>query len=269
MKDWDTFINRRRGTDYNQDAADDDPPPPYEALPQSEVSISNASPSGSTRRITFSATNQRTSYRRPERALQYYTPHPNHVKCRCGQYNDTTQQSWQLPPGKVRCYCGYIVMASGYSCHPSQDNETCRVQCSCGSLVLNQHHEHQFSCSCGAEFRSDGSVRRLCVYHGTYANDACNVRCTCGKYVDTTAEWTIKHGRSNTGKDRVREHPFAGYSKYEYNLPRDSGRCSCGRTISRDGTCMFKHNSVCCRVGSVSKREVVAGSVESCTCAYL
>jgi hypothetical protein len=202
--------------------------------------------------------------------LQYFLPDPKHVKCRCGAYVDTTKRSPHFPAERVRCMCGYIVSSNGYACHPShcKDLPPDDPKCGCGELLPDTgRHQATITCKCGAEFGSDGSVKRFCPYHRITANDARNVQCQCGRYVDTTAIWRILHGTKSLTIGELNSHPRAGYSHYDYTLPERQGRCFCGLTVMRDGTCSVGEHWQCCTVLSCKPREDKAGSEQSCKCA--
>ena len=269
MEKWEDSKDWKCSVEDSKDEEPQDPPPPYEEQLPTEPGPSKATSSWSTsKRVAF----QIPTFSRPEERVRFYTPHPERVMCACGKHNDTTQRSWLLPSGKVYCACGYIVTSFGYSYYPPNPKdvpEPSPPKCSCGTQLPKQlRGDRFFLCPCGAQFRPDGSVQRFCEYHQLYASDAQNVRCDCGRFVNTTAEWTIRHGHG-TRFDGDKRIQGAGYTMFEYILPKDSGKCSCGRTIRRDGTSSMKHNNYCCKVWEVSEKDAVAGSEESCTCAYL
>lgn len=207
------------------------------------------------------------SVSRHERPLLLYLPNPEHVRCRCGAYVNTTHRSPNLPAGKVRCRCGYIVSSTGYACHPPQCVELTGddwKQCSCGEALPDPPNTYSaHSCSCGAVFSPDGSVKRKCSIHNAYSNDARNTLCPCGRHVDTTALWKVMHG---TRSMRDTTNPHAGYSSYDYNLPYGSGKCVCGLIVKRNGSWSANHMK-CCEVISSKPRKADTDIPEGCTCA--
>jgi hypothetical protein len=199
---------------------------------------------------------------RPQNQIQFLLPDPRHIQCRCGRHVDTTIGDWLLPAGKVSCSCGYIVSSDGYASFPHKSGETSPIiKCSCGTpLPLRKPALETFSCECGAMFLSNGDARRLCPQHEVRSLDACNVRCKCGNYVDTTGEWTIRHnGR------KVEDGSSRSYSMYDYVLSAGCGRCVCGLTARRIGSCITGHPTSCCSVLRVSK---TARGGFGCTCAW-
>lgn len=218
-----------------------------------------------------SRTQLRQSFWRPSTALQYLLPDPERVRCRCGAYVDTTKRSPNFPAERVRCRCGYIVSSNGYACHPShcKDLPPDGAKCGCGELLPDTGcRKDTTTCKCGAEFGSDGAVKRTCPYHRIKANDARNVQCRCGRYVDTTAIWRMLHGTKSMTMGEANSNPWAGYSHYDYTLPEAQGRCVCGLTVMRDGTSIVGEHRRCCTVLSCKPRDGEAiGSEQSCTCA--
>ena len=253
------------------DATSEDLPPPYEAVVESSTS---RTPSSKTADVQLLSRLDRPKvhFGLPGKPLLLFTPNPERIKCQCGRHVDTTRRNFLLPKDKARCACGYIVTSSGYSSHPSQCrdiSEGSGKECSCGtSLMEHVCKENTFVCTCGAVFSSDRSVRRICEYHQIFSNDAQNVPCDCGRYVDTTIEWRIRHGRNNVGKGVDADHALNGYTTFDYTLPECSGRCVCGMTVRRNGNCVLEHKNECCRIKSSSEKETVFGSEESCTCCY-
>ncbi|KXT06164.1 hypothetical protein AC578_1377 [Pseudocercospora eumusae] len=167
----------------------------------------------------------------PTKPLQLLSPDPKAIKCRCGQHNDTTRTYLDLPQGCVRCTCKYLVNSDGSSHH-----EPCPTTCPrarCGRLIPR----HSGICSCGIRINPDGSTQ----FDGKALGEE-EIKCLCEAVVDTTQSSTVKHCVEK------------GLTEYEYELPKGSSRCTCGRTVRCDGSSILEHPNSCCRIkGDTSK----------------
>ena len=295
------IMEKKESNEKTSEALPEDAPPPYEAAPDEPTPLLRDCHEGSDgvssqnsrkelgwvrRLLAISLPNvlNRTSHEincspsesptpkttrpleppssKPTKEVQIFLPDPKHVKCRCGQHKDTTISDQTLPAGRVECHCGYIVTSTGQAYYPpaassSKSPDCTNYKCSCGTKHRrDRDHKAITTCPCGAQFHPNGSVKRLCPFHDVYALDARNVRCSCGQYVDTTLEWIVLHAN---GK----------YSSYKYPVPRGNGRCACGMTVSRDGSCVMEHRNSCCKISRQSRREIKDGGVEgrACSCA--
>lgn len=248
----------------------EDPPPPYD-----DIGIGSSSPEAHSATLNRNAPTKKggPEFYPPNRPLKFFPPHPNHVKCCCGRYVDTRKPSIHLPLGQVFCECGYVVTSAGYSYFPVQGGESATdktLKCdACATPIPSFWKLREFVCRCGARFQDGEHVKRWCPYHKVESRDARNMRCFCGLYVDTTAEWKVRHGHLPPDKHTEKQRSCKGYSTYEYTLPRGSGKCKCGATVTRDGNLLLDHRRGCCRTLSHEKKEPVVGTEDSCTCAYL
>ena len=212
-------------------------------------------------------------FRKQAAPLQFYTPDPKHIKCRCGKHVDTTKRSPHLVAGTVKCSCGYVVSSTGYACHPSQCSSVIPAsarKCSCGELFSEMRYDSStFSCHCGAMFGSDEKAKRLCKWHQCVTGDARNVLCRCGRVLDTTAVYRVLHGTKSFTQGEFSKHPRAGWSHYDYTLPEGTALCECGIFVKRDGSSEVGKHWTCCKVLSCKARESgLASSEESCTCMH-
>lgn len=245
----------------------DSPPPPYaDHDPNSAEPISSPSKPGNGntnfisrlfKNLTKGKTASDTDQTPASKPLEFYYPDPTKVLCRCGRHNNTTVIQAGLPPGKVRCTCGYTVESTGLSYYPSQHNTApppdivmrtpVRTHsfryliCGCGEAVeLPASPKAHSSCeNCDLTLAAPGSPLRL---SDNLAETKESLRCSCGKLVDLSVEYELKHHKKH-------------FTAYVYRLPPGSGRCSCGSIVSspRSGVNVGSHGKECCTLVSTNR----------------
>ena len=159
-------------------------------------------------------------YWQPTEQLQFITPDPKRIRCRCGRRVDTTRQQEGLEPGSVRCKCGYIVESTGYS-SPACSRIARETTGECRSR--GTHFRHRSSQEIPGPATS--SAQRVPEQHWKSLHHPKKVPCKCGRYVDTTITWTLQHGRNSSKSTSERSTSLVGYTMYSYALPAGSGRC--------------------------------------------
>lgn len=221
-----------------------DPPPPYE-LPTEDFE-QRQSPSAA----TGSSWSSRLSHRwhpghaapslaanapsgdpRPDKGglmselrVLYRPANPKKVKCRCSQICDTTKWTPDLPQGQVRCGCGYIVTSTGASFHQAEV-----PRCDCNLLM----QDSTVCETCELWLTPKGNVLKRTTYGYEPASGI--VKCACDRLVNVNLVYKVTH------------LPRDGKGSYNFTLPVDTGRCRCGRTVTRSGSRFTQHTNECCR----------------------
>ena len=235
MENFDSAVAEKKRLEDEDEDTPSDPPPAYE---EAQYSIDNPQTSNDDDRSSLNqllaagpyekhANVAGYSISRHSKPLTLRWPDPKEIRCCCGRYNDTTKTMIGFPNGTVLCQCGYKVNYRGYSEYfPTQ---IICVGPKCKRLI-KLRLTARYVCACGIGYCPDGSVR---LPKQDWKLDPTNVRCLCGAYCNTIRRCTVAH------KDSC---------QYDYDLPKGTTRCACGRTVTSDGIVKQDLHGKCCRV---------------------